>query len=102
MAKIVHCQKLKQDLPGLDENTPDGRNALKYAQLIGGAALAARVRDGISSAAWKMWIDHQVMVINEYRLDPMADESNAVLREHMEAFLFGDQKSVDNYVPPPQ
>ena len=41
-----------------------------------------------------------VMVINEYRLDPMAPESNKVLKMHMEAFFFGDQKPIDNYVAP--
>ncbi len=40
------------------------------------------------------------MVINEYRLDPTTEESNAILREHMEAFLFGQAKTVPGYVPP--
>lgn len=100
MSKIVHCAKLDQDLPGLDESTPEGRNALKYAQLVGGRELAARIAAGVSMTAWKQWIEYQVMVINEYRLDPMQDESNTILREHMEAFFFGREQAIRNYVPP--
>ena len=40
------------------------------------------------------------MVVNEYRLDPTSDSSNAILQKHMESFFFGEQMQVDNYVPP--
>ncbi|QOJ15530.1 MAG: oxidative damage protection protein [Planctomycetia bacterium] len=100
MPPMVQCAKLGQQLPGLDESTAEGRNALRYALLVGGKALADRIHREISAQAWKQWIDHQVMVINEYRLDPMADESNAILKQHMEAFFFGEQEAVRNYVPP--
>ena len=99
-AKTVHCAKLNQDLPGLDEATPDGRNALKYVYMIGGPELMQRVRDSVSAQAWKQWTDYQVMVVNEYRLDPMSDQSNQVLRKYMEAFFFGQEQAIDNYVPP--
>jgi len=98
--RMVHCAKLAKELPGLDESTPEGRQALKMALLFGGRELQQRVRDHISAQAWQMWKDHMLMVINEYRLDPTAEASNAILREHMEAFLFGQAKQVDNYVPP--
>ena len=40
------------------------------------------------------------MVINEFRLDATSDASNAVLREQMEAFLFGPGGNVPGYKPP--
>lgn len=99
-AQTVKCAKLGQDLPGLDPDSADGRMALKMVTMIGGRELAERVRQAVSARAWDQWKNHMVMVINEYRLDPIAPESNKVLRMHMEAFFFGDQKPIDNYVPP--
>jgi len=98
--RTVQCAKLGQDLPGLDESTPDGAQALKMSLLLGGAALRDRVRDHVSAEAWGLWKDHMRMVINEYHLDPTSDESNTVLREHMEAFFFGGEQRVPGYVPP--
>lgn len=98
--RIVKCAKLGQELPAIDESTPDGGQAIKMALLLGGPALRDRIRAEISDDAWQLWKDRMLIVINEYRLDPTSEESNAVLREHMEAFLFGDARPVDNYVPP--
>ena len=99
-AHTVHCAKLGQDLPGLDEATPEGRSALKLALLLGGPALRQRVHTQISAAAWKLWKDHMLMVVNEYQLDATSDQANAVLAEHMEAFLFGEAPHMSGYVPP--
>ena len=98
----VNCAKLGKELPGLDEATPDGRQALKVALLLGGPELQRRVREHISAEAWGQWRERMRMVINEYRLDPTSDDSNAVLKEHLEDFLFGKGDHVRNYVPPKQ
>jgi len=98
----VRCAKLGRELPGLDESTPEGGRALRLAQLMGGPELRQRVYDHISAEAWQLWTDFMRMVINEYRLDPTSGSSNAVLREHMEAFLFGGGKDIPGYVPPDQ
>ncbi len=98
--RTVQCAKLKQELPGLDESTPEGQQALKVAYLLGGAQLRDRVRDHVSAAAWAAWKDRMLMVINEYRLDPTSDDSNAILRDHLEDFLFGAGRPVPNYQPP--
>jgi Fe-S cluster biosynthesis and repair protein YggX len=99
-AKTVKCAKLGQELPGLDESTPDGSQALRMALLFGGREFQTRVRESISAQAWKMWTDHMRMVINEFRLDATSDQSNQILKEQMEAFLFGRAADVPNYVPP--
>jgi Fe-S cluster biosynthesis and repair protein YggX len=98
--RMVQCSKLKRELPALDETTPAGDQALKMVFLLGGAELRQRVRDHVSAAAWELWKDHMRMVINEYRLDPTTDESNAILREHLVDFLFGVAREVPNYAPP--
>lgn len=98
--RMVRCAKLGRDLPGLDESTPDGRSALKMAQLLGGPEIRQRVHDHISAEAWKMWKAHMLMVINEYQLDATSDASNSILAKHMAAFLFGPGTNVPGYVPP--
>jgi Fe-S cluster biosynthesis and repair protein YggX len=99
-ARAVKCAKLKQELPGLDPDTPDGGRALKMAMLIGGPELRRRVQDSVSAKAWQMWTDHMLMVVNEYQLDPTSDEANRILEPHMEAFFFGKQAQIPGYVPP--
>ncbi|MBP7747513.1 MAG: Fe(2+)-trafficking protein [Phycisphaerae bacterium] len=99
-ARTVHCAKLNRDLPGLDDTTPDGARALKMATLLGGPDLRQRIYEHVSAEAWGMWKDYMLMVINEYRLDPTSDASNALLREHLEAFLFGQGKQIAKYTPP--
>ena len=101
-ARIVKCVKLKKELPGIDEQTEEGARALRMATLLGGREVADRIRDNVSAQAWIMWTDHMRMVINEFRLDPTSSEADAVLKSHMEAFLFGEEQHVDidNYVPP--
>jgi Fe-S cluster biosynthesis and repair protein YggX len=100
--RTVRCAKLNQDLPALDESTPDGARALKMALLFGGPALKQRICEQISADAWKLWLDRMLLVINEFRLDPTSDAANPILREHLEGFLFGQGKQVPNYVPPVQ
>ncbi len=100
-ARTVRCAKLGRELPGLDESTPEGAQALRVALLLGGPALRQRVHEQVSAEAWALWKDHMRMVINEFRLDPTSDESNGILREHVEAFLFGRARDIPGYVPPP-
>ena len=98
-AKTVKCAKLGQDLPGIDDATADGSQALRMCLLLGGPALRDRVRENISAQAWGKWKDHMIMVINEYRLDATSDQSNAVLKTALEDFLFGKAANVPGYVP---
>jgi Fe-S cluster biosynthesis and repair protein YggX len=98
--RMVRCAKLGRELPGLDETTPQGERALRMAQLLGGPEMRQRVHDHISAEAWERWTDFMRMVINEYQLDPTSDASNAILKEHMESFLFGGEGGgLPNYTP---
>lgn len=99
-ARIVRCAKLGQELPGIDPQTPDGERALRMVRMIAGAEFAERVLNSISAQAMKMWNDHMLMVLNEFRLDATSEESNRILKQFMEQFFFGDEKQIPNYVPP--
>ena len=74
---IVHCAKLKQDLPGLDELPFDN-------------ALGQRVYDNVSQQAWGMWAEHCKMLLNEYRLNPSRREDQELIARQLEQFFFGE------------
>jgi len=87
MARMVNCVKLGKEAEGLDMLTYPGD-------------LGQRIFDGISKEAWQSWVNHQTMLMNEYRLSPINPKDRKFLEEEMEKFLFGDGPSaVDNFVP---
>lgn len=76
MAHIVQCKKLNMEAPGLD--------APPYPTELG-----QRVYEHISQRAWELWLQHQTMLINEYRLSLIDKKSRDFLIAEMEKFLFG-------------
>lgn len=88
MSRIVNCAKLNKEAEGLDFQTWPGE-------------LGKKIFDSISKEAWDMWINHQTMLINEYRLNPMDPQAKELITTEMEKFLFGEgaEKPVD-YVAP--
>lgn len=87
MARTVFCQKLNAEAEGLAFQTWPGE-------------LGKRVFDNISQQAWDMWINHQTMLINEYRLNPMDPKAKEMIVQEMEKFLFGEGSDLpDEYVP---
>jgi Fe-S cluster biosynthesis and repair protein YggX len=90
MARTVKCTKLQRELP-----------AMPYKPF--NDALGVRIYNEISADAWKMWLEHSKMLVNEYRLDLTSAESHAKLKEQCEVFLFGEGAALPpDYVPPPQ
>ncbi len=77
MARMVQCVKLQKELPGLTfkpYRTPLGQ----------------RIYDSVSQEAWKLWIEHSKMIVNEYRVDLTSPEGQAILLEQAEKFFFGE------------
>ncbi len=88
MTHIVHCQKLNADLKGLDCAPYPGH-------------LGERIYKHISQKAWQMWLTHQTMLINEYRLSMLEPKAREFLTTEMENFLFGDgSEKPEGYTPP--
>jgi len=84
---MVNCIKLGKEAEGLDRLTYPGD-------------LGQRIFDSISKEAWQGWVNHQTMLMNEYRLSPINPKDRKFLEEEMEKFLLGDGPStVDNFVP---
>ena len=88
MSRMVKCVKLDKEAEGLDRPTYPGD-------------LGKRIYLNISKEAWTMWVSHQTMLINEYRLTPVDPKSRTFLEEEMEKFLFSDDAAMPGgYVPP--
>ena len=88
MSRTVFCKKLNVEAEGLAFQTWPGE-------------LGKKVFDNISQDAWNMWVNHQTMLINEYRLNPMDLKSKEFITQEMEKFLFGDgsEKPADFVAP---
>ncbi len=87
MTRMVNCIKLGKEAEGLDRLTYPGD-------------LGQKIFDSISKEAWQGWVNHQTMLLNEYRLSPINPKDRKFLEEEMEKFLLGDGPSdVNNFVP---
>ena len=87
MTKTIICKKLNESLP-----------ALEYAPLPGEMGL--KIQQEISDKAWAMWLSHQTMLINEYRLNLTDSSSRQFLQAEMKKFLFeGGSDKPQGYVP---
>ncbi|HSW69585.1 MAG TPA: oxidative damage protection protein [Gammaproteobacteria bacterium] len=76
MTRMIHCQKLDKELEGLERPPYPG-------------ALGLRIYEHISKEAWQLWLGHQTMLINEYRLSMLDLKAREFLAVEMEKFLFG-------------
>ena len=76
MTRTVHCILLGEDAEGLDRPPYPGE-------------LGQRIFEQASKVAWARWVDHQTMLLNEYRLSPIDPKARAFIEEEMEKFFFG-------------
>ncbi len=89
MSRMVNCVKLGKEAEGLERLTYPGD-------------LGKRIFETISKEAWAGWVQHQTMLINEYRLSPIDPEQRKFLEKEMDKFLFSDEVSAkpDDFVAP--
>ncbi len=76
MSRSVNCIKLNKEAEGL-------------ATLPYPGDLGKRIYEQVSKEAWQMWLGHQTMLINEYRLTPIEPKARKFLEEEMEKYFFG-------------
>ncbi|MDE2070633.1 MAG: oxidative damage protection protein [Gammaproteobacteria bacterium] len=88
MTRMVKCVLLGEELEGLERPPYPGE-------------LGQRIYAQVSKQAWQQWLQHQTMLINEYRLSAIDPKARKFLAEEMEKFFFGgDAKRPEGYVPP--
>jgi len=86
--RMVKCVKFGRQLPGLEEPPWSGD-------------LGKRIYDNVSQDAWKLWLEHLKMLINEYRLMPATKEAQEFIADQMDRFFFGEGAALPpDYVPP--
>ncbi len=52
--------------------------------------LGEKIYAQVSKQAWKMWLDHQTMLINEYRLNLLDPKAREFLQTEMKHYFFGE------------
>ena len=88
MTRTVNCIKLGNEAEGLQMAPYPGE-------------LGQRIFENVSKEAWGMWVQHQTMLLNEYRLTPIEPKDRKFLEEEMEKFFFGEGSTVpDEFVAP--
>lgn len=88
-ARKVFCVKFQRELPGLDEAPFEGH------------PLGQRIYENVSKQAWKLWLEHMKIIMNEYRLNLGTREAQEFLLRQMELYFFGEGAAFPpNYVPP--
>ena len=82
--RLVYCVKLQKESEGMDETPFDGH------------PLGKRIYENVSKEAWKQWVEHLKMLMNEYRLNLGTPESQEFIIKQMEEYFFGQGSA-----PPP-
>ncbi|MCC5792347.1 MAG: oxidative damage protection protein [Legionellaceae bacterium] len=83
----IFCIKLQQELEGFEQPPFPG-------------PLGQRIAEQVSLKAWNMWLNHQTMLVNEYRLSLIDPKAREFLRNEMEKFLFGEGSAApEGFVP---
>ena len=88
MSRKVVCIKLGEELEGLDRAPYPGE-------------LGQKIFDSVSKQAWREWLAHQTMLINENRLSPINPKHRHFLELEMDKYFFGEgSEKPSGYVAP--
>jgi Fe-S cluster biosynthesis and repair protein YggX len=77
MTRMVNCAKLGKELPAMTYKYWDND-------------LGQKIFDNISMEAWRMWVEHSKMLVNEYRLDLTSPKAQQLLMDEADKFFFGE------------
>jgi Fe-S cluster biosynthesis and repair protein YggX len=88
-ARKVFCVKFQREMEGLDEVPFEGH------------PLGQQIYDNVSKEAWKMWLEHMKMLMNEYRLNLGTQQAQEFLIQQMDNYFFGEGAALPpDFVPP--
>jgi len=90
-ARKVFCVKFQREMEGLDEVPFEGH------------PLGQKIFENVSKEAWKLWVEHMKMLMNEYRLNLGTAEAQEFLIKQMDDYFFGEGAALPpDFVPPQQ
>jgi len=85
---MVHCIRLGREAEGLDSAPYPGE-------------LGQRIFEQVSKQAWREWLGHQTMLINEMGLVMSDPQARSYLATEMEKYFFGEgSERPEGYVAP--
>jgi len=85
---MVQCVKLGREAEGLDKQPLKGD-------------VGKRIFENVSKEAWKAWLEHSKMLINEFRLDLMSEAGQRIWMTEMDKYFFGEgSKLPEQFVKP--
>ena len=83
--------KFQREMEGLEEVPFEGH------------PLGQKIYESVSKDAWKMWVEHMKMLMNEYRLNLGTQEAQEFLLKQMDQYFFGEGAALPpDYVAPQQ
>lgn len=91
MSRMVICQVLKKEAPGLEQVPHPGE-------------LGIRIYENISAEGWRQWLDRLTIIMNEMQLSTADPQTLELVEQHMLGFLFGEGeegKMPAGFQPPP-
>lgn len=77
MARTIQCVKLGREAEGLEKPPFKGE-------------LGQKVFETVSKEAWRMWLEHSKMIINEFRLDLTSEQGQRVWMTELERYFYGE------------
>jgi len=77
MSRTVHCVKLGREAEGFEKPPLKG-------------PLGQKVFDNVSKEAWRGWLEHSKILINEYRLDLMSESGQRIWMTELEKYFWGE------------
>jgi len=87
MPLTVHCIKLDCEADGLEKPPFKG-------------PLGERIFARVSAKAWRTWLEHSKMLINEYRLDLTSETGQRIWMTECENYFFGEGSELPpDFVP---
>ncbi len=90
MPRMVQCVKLGREAEGLEKAPLKGE-------------VGQKIFDSVSKEAWRMWLEHSKMLINEYRLDVTSEQGQKLWMDELDKYFFGEGSQLPaDYVPQQQ
>jgi Fe-S cluster biosynthesis and repair protein YggX len=77
MSRTVNCVKLGREAEGLEKPPLKGE-------------VGQKVFENVSKEAWRSWLEHSKMLINEYRLDLVSEQGQRIWMTELEKYFWGE------------
>jgi Fe-S cluster biosynthesis and repair protein YggX len=74
---MVQCIKLGKEAEGLEKPPLKGE-------------LGQKIFNNISKEAWKMWLEHSKILVNEFRLDLMSEHGQRIWMTELDKYFWGE------------